>query len=146
MNVGIDSARRNDFSFAGKHFGPRADNHSGRHAAHHVGIAGFADSRDAAVANPDVRFVNPHVIHDQRVRNHQVEYPVRGHGRGGLPHAVADHLAAAELGLLSGDGQILFDFNEQVGVGEAHAVARGRPVEVGVLTAWNFQTHACVAF
>ena len=39
-----------------------------------------------------------------------------------LAHAVADHLATAELHLLAVDGEVAFDLDEQFGVGEAHAV------------------------
>ena len=35
-----------------------------------------------------------------------------------LPHAVADHLAAAELHLLAIGGEILLDLDEELGVGE----------------------------
>ena len=45
VNVRIDAAGRDDFSFAGDDFRSRADDHSGRDAAHHVRIARFADSR-----------------------------------------------------------------------------------------------------
>ena len=45
MHVRINAAGGDDFSFAGDHFGARADDHSGRHAAHDVGIAGLADCR-----------------------------------------------------------------------------------------------------
>ena len=49
-----------------------------------------------------------------------------------LPHAVADHLAAAELHLLAVGGEILLDLDEQLGVGEPHPVARGRAEHVGI--------------
>ena len=45
--------------------------------------------------------------------------------RGALPHAVADHLAAAELHLLAVDGAVLLHLEDQVGVGQAHPVADG---------------------
>jgi hypothetical protein len=46
-----------------------------------------------------------------------------------LPHAVADHLAAAEFDFLAivGRGVVVFDFDEQLGIGEADAVADGGP-------------------
>jgi hypothetical protein len=40
-----------------------------------------------------------------------------------LPHAVADHLAAAELHLLAVDREVVLDLDPQLGVGQAHAVA-----------------------
>ena len=49
-----------------------------------------------------------------------------------LAHAVADHFAAAELHLLAIGGQVAFHLDEQIGVGQAHAVAGGRPEHVGI--------------
>ena len=42
-----------------------------------------------------------------------------------LAHAVADHLAAAELDLLAVDRVIALDLDQQLGVAQAHAVAGG---------------------
>ena len=44
-------------------------------------------------------------------------------GQLALPHAVADHLAAAELHLLAVGGEILLHLDDQVRIGEPHAVA-----------------------
>jgi hypothetical protein len=49
-----------------------------------------------------------------------------------LAHAVADHLAAAEFHLLAIGGVVALDLDEQFGVGQADAVARGRAVHVGI--------------
>ena len=49
-----------------------------------------------------------------------------------LAHAVADHLAAAELHFLAVDGVVALDFDDQLGVGEAHAVARGGAEHLGI--------------
>src|SRR5262249_54181754 len=43
-----------------------------------------------------------------------------------LPHAVADHLAAAELHLLAVGREVPLDLQPEVGVGEPDPVARGR--------------------
>ncbi len=40
-----------------------------------------------------------------------------------LAHAVADHLAAAELDLLAVDRAVAFDLDDKLGVGEAQPVA-----------------------
>ena len=50
-----------------------------------------------------------------------------------LPHAVADHLAAAELHLLAVGGEILLDLDHELGVGEAQPVALGRAEHLGVV-------------
>ena len=50
-----------------------------------------------------------------------------------LPHAVANHLAAAELRLVAVDRVVALDRDDQqVGVGQADAIAGGRPVVIGV--------------
>ena len=49
-----------------------------------------------------------------------------------LAHAVADHLAAAELHLLAVDREIALDLDDELGVGEPHAVADRRPEHLGV--------------
>ena len=49
-----------------------------------------------------------------------------------LAHAVADHLAAAELHLLAVDREVALDLDDEVGVGEPHAVAGGRAEHLGV--------------
>ena len=49
-----------------------------------------------------------------------------------LPHAVADHLAATEFHLLAVSREILLDLDEQLGVGEPHAVTFGWTEHVGI--------------
>ena len=49
-----------------------------------------------------------------------------------LAHAVADHLAAAELHFLAVDGEVLLDLDQQLGVGQAHAVAGGGAEHLGI--------------
>ena len=63
------------------------------------------------------------------------------HGGGTLAHAVANHFAAAEGDLVAVDGEIFLDFDDQFGIGQAHAVARGGAVEIGVSAARN-SAHA----
>jgi hypothetical protein len=59
----------------------------------------------------------------------------------GLAHAVADHLAATELHLLPIGGQVAFDLDDEVGIGQPHAVARGGAVHVGIGGAGNAGGH-----
>jgi hypothetical protein len=65
--------------------------------------------------------------------------PARGHLA--LAHAVADHLAAAELHLLAIGGEVFLDLDEELGVGEAHPVAGGRAVHVGIGGSGDFRCH-----
>ena len=106
MDVRIDAARGDDFSFAGDRFRARADDHSGSDAAHDVGIAGLADSHDASAADSDVGLDDSPVVHDHRVGDHHIESAVLRSGRGGLAHAVAQHFAAAEFGFVAGRGEV----------------------------------------
>src|SRR5262249_34334412 len=50
-------------------------------------------------------------------------------------------LAAAELDLVAVHGEVLLDLDEDVRVCEAHAIAHGRAVEIGVLPAREAQAH-----
>jgi hypothetical protein len=49
-----------------------------------------------------------------------------------LAHAVADHLAAAELHFLAVGSEVVFHLDDQVGIGEADAIARGGTEHVGI--------------
>src|SRR6185503_8631164 len=89
-----------------------------------VGIAGLADGGDAAFLETDVGLHDAPVIDDQRIGDDGVDraLPV---GALRLAHAVADHLAAAELHLFAIGGEVLLDLDDQIGVGETHAIASG---------------------
>ena len=52
--------------------------------------------------------------------------------QGRLSLAVADHLAAAELDLLTVDRAVRFNFDDEIGVGEAQPVAGRRPEHRGI--------------
>ena len=59
-----------------------------------------------------------------------------------LALAVADDLAAAEFDFFAVDGEILFDFDEQLGIGQADLVTDGGAVHVGVGLAADFHVFA----
>src|SRR5207247_893639 len=83
---------------------------------------------DAAVTDADVGLHDPPVVHDDGVGDDDVEDAV-GPGRPRrLTHPVADHLATAELRLLTSHGQVALDADQELGVGETHAVAGRRTV------------------
>ncbi len=129
MDVAVDAAGGEDLALAGDHLGAGPDDDGD--ARLDVGVAGLADGGDAAVAQADVGLVDAGVVDDQRVGDDGVDGAV---GAGGLrlAHAVADHLAAAELHLLAVGGEVLLHLDDEVGVGEAHLVAGGGPEHVGV--------------
>ena len=55
-----------------------------------------------------------------------------------LPHAVANDLAAAELRFVTVDRRVVLDLDDQIGIGEADAIAGGRAVVVRVGAAIDF--------
>src|SRR4029079_10534494 len=96
----------------------------------HVGVAGLADGVDAPELDADVRLVDALDVEHDGVGDHRV-----GDARPAalaLPHAVADHLAAAELHLLAVDRVVAFDLDDEIRVGEPDPVARRGPVHLGV--------------
>ena len=108
---------------------------------HDVGVARLAHSHDAAAAHADVGLHDAPVVEDEGVGDHEIQHAVRRHRARRLPHAVADHLAAAELHLVAVDGEVALDLDEELGVGEAHPVAHGGAEEVGVLPARDAEAH-----
>ena len=138
VDVGVDAARGDDLALAGDRLGAGADDDVD--AGLGLGVAGLADGGDPAVLDADVGLDDAPVVEDQRVGDHGVDRP-GGAGLLPLPHAVADHLAAAELDLLAVDRAVLLDLDDEVGVGEAHLVADRRPEHVGVGRARHAKGH-----
>ena len=83
-----------------------------------------------------VGLVDAGVVEDQRIGDDGVECTFRAR-RLRLAHAVADHLAAAELHLLAMDGEVLLHLDEEFGVGEPHPVAHGGAIHGGIGGARN---------
>jgi hypothetical protein len=77
-----------------------------------VGVAGLADPVDAPVAQAHVGLVDAGVVDDQRVGDDGVHRAL-GPRALGLAHAVADHLAAAELHLLAVGREVALDLDER---------------------------------
>lgn len=134
MDMTVDSAGCDDPPFGGEGFSARTDLHSRRHPIHKVRIAGFADPDNATVTNTDVRLDHAPIVEDHRVGDDQIECPLRTRRRRGLSHPIPDDLPSAELGFLTGNGEIAHDFDDQIRVGEAYAVSGRRTIEIDVLT------------
>ena len=128
MNVRVDGAWRRDQPFARDHFGAGADHDVD--AGLNVRIAALADADDAPVLDADVGLDDAPVIDDQRIGDDGVD-DVGGVALA-LAHPVADDLAAAELHFLAIDRMVAFDLDDQLGVAQAHAVASGRAVHLGI--------------
>ncbi len=105
-----------------------------------VGIAGLADGRDAAVLDGDIRLHDSPMVEDQRIGDDGVDR-AGGTAPLALAHAVADHLAAAELHLLAIDREIALDLDEELGIGQADAVAGGGPEHIGIGAAGDAGGH-----
>jgi len=138
VDVHVDAAGGDDLAFARDRLGAGTDDDVD--AGLHVGIAGLADPDDAAVADADVGFDDAPVIEDERVGDDGVDGALRA-GALALAHAVADHLAAAEFHLLAVDRAVGLDLDEELGVGEPHAVADGGPVHVRIGGAGDPDAH-----
>src|SRR5438477_7258411 len=134
MDGGIDATRRDDQSLAGDDLGARADHDV--HAGLDVGIPGLAELRDLSVLDRDVALDDAPPVDHQRIGDHRVGAILRL--ALALSHAVADHLAAAELHFLAVDSEIALDFDDEVGVGETDAISGRRPEHFGVGAATDF--------
>ncbi len=138
VDVGVEAAGGDDLAFAGDRLGARPDDDVD--AGLRVGIAGLADAGDAAVLQPDIGLHDAPMVDDQRVGDDGVDGAV-GAAHLALAHAVADHLAAAELHLLAVGGEVLLHLDDQLGVGEANLVADGRAEHVGISGAGDAGGH-----
>src|ERR1700732_2396916 len=125
----VDAAGGDDAALSGDRFGPRPDHDVD--AGLDVGVAGFADPADAAVADADIGFDDAPIVEDHGIGDDGVDGAV-GAGRLPLPHAVADDLAAAEFDLLAIDRAIALDLDKEFGVGEPQPIARCRPEHRGI--------------
>ena len=138
VNVRVDAAGREDVAFPGDRFGARP--HHDGHPFLGVGVAGFADSHDAAVLQTDIRFDDAPPVQNQGVGDHGV-YGTLSPGCLGLAHAVANDFAAAKFHLIAINGVILLDLEDQFRVGESDAVTCCGAVGLGVGLAGNAVGH-----
>src|SRR3990167_11429224 len=136
--MGVDAAGGEDHAFAGDHFGGTADGDGAGRVA--VRVPRFAARGDASAFQADVGFNNAPGVDDQRVGDYRVDHV--GGAQLTLAHAVADDLAAAELHLVAVGGEVLFDLDPQVGIGQTHLVADGGAEHVGVGLAGNLHQSA----
>src|SRR5580765_1394038 len=128
VNMRIDAAGGHDHAFAGDDFGRTTDGHG--HARLDVGIASFANHSDFAALETDVGLDDTPVVDDHGVGDHGIHdifvIALR------LAHAIADHLAAAELDFLAIGREILLDLDEQFGIRQPQTVTDGRTEHFGI--------------
>ena len=156
MDVTIVTAGREDRALAGDRLGRRADGHRvalaglevGKNRAKSIlnaGISRVANADNATALDADVGLYDAEFgVENQRVGDYHVKrFGVLGQGR--LAHAVADHLAAAELDLVAVAGalgdEVALDLDEQISVAQTHLVAGGRPVNFRVLLSCESEWH-----
>jgi hypothetical protein len=138
VDMRVDGAGGDDSTFAGDRLGAGTDDD--RHVRLDVGIAGLADAGDATVLDADIGLDDPPMVDDQRIGDDRIDGAGRPR-RLALPHAVPDHLAAAELDLLAIGREVALDLDDEVRVGEPHPVARRRPEHVGIGGARHLERH-----
>ena len=100
VDVRVDAARRDDHAFAGDHFGAAPTIMPDRRRPWMSGLPALPMPTMRPSLDADVGFDDAPVIDDQRIGDDQIERrPLASRWR--LAHAVADHLAAAELHLVA---------------------------------------------
>ncbi len=138
VDVRVDAAGRDDVALATDDFGAGADDDV--HTRLGVGVTRFANGCDAPVFQADVGLDDAPVVQDQGVGHDGV------HGAFGaralrLRHAVAYGLATTELdffAVAAGAQRVVgLDFNDQVGIGQAHPVAHCGAKHFGVSASSN---------
>ena len=139
VDMRVDPAGREDQAFTGDDVGTGADDQPGIDSIHNVRIAGFADGADQPVFDAHVGLDNAPVIDNQGIGDDQVRHVYRG---GGLAHAIANCLASAELDLVTIDGAVFLDLDDQVCISQADPVSSCWPVQRRVAVAVDFTWHA----
>ena len=139
MDVAVETAGGENLAFARDDV--RAGSDDDGDAGLDIGIAGLADRSDHPFLDRDVGLHDTPVVDDQRIGDDGIgrALPV---GDLRLPHAIADHLAAAELHLLAIDGEILFHLDDEIGIGQPYLVAGGGPEHVGIDGTFDFDAHS----
>src|SRR5690606_2597047 len=99
-----------------------------------------ADAVNATVAQPDIGLVDARMVKNQRICDDGVHGAIGAAGLA-LPHAVADHLAAAEFDLFAIDGQVALDLDDDIGVAQTQTVAGSRAVHLRIIAAGNGKRH-----
>ncbi len=138
MDMAVEPARGQDPALARDGLGPGA--HDDIDARLGIGVSGLADRRDPPVPQPHIGLVDAGMVDDQRIGDDRIgrALPV---GDLRLSHAVADHLAAAELDLFAIGRVVLLDLDEQIGIRQSHPVARGGAVHIGIGGAGDLGGH-----
>ena len=138
MDMGIHAARGQDAPLARDDLGSGANDDGDTGLG--VGIARLADGCDQPVAQADIGLVDAGMVDDQRVGDDRIHRPT-GAADLALAHAIADHLAAAELDLFAVGGQVTLDLDDQIGVAQPQPVTRGGAIHAGIGLTIDAECH-----
>ena len=128
MDVRIHAAGGQYTALTGDGLGAGSDDDI--HSSLRIGIARFADPRNPAILDTHVRLDDAPVIEDQGISDDRVGYMLRGSLA--LPHAVADHLPAAEFNFVTVTREVPLHFDDKLRVTQTHPIARGGSKHVGI--------------
>src|SRR5579859_1646741 len=143
MDMAIDATGRHKQMFTSDDLCARAHDQLRINTLHGIGIARLANFDDAPIFNADVALDDAPMINDKSIGDDQIEGTVGLFTRGtaALAHTVANDFATAEGDFIAIDGEVLFHFNDQFGICQAHPISRSWAVEVGIGATWNIQAH-----
>ncbi len=128
--MAVDCAGREDLAVAGEDLRLRADYEVRVDAVHRVGLPALPSATIRPSRIPTSALITPQWSSTIAPVMTRSGCPARG-WRSPCP-STRDHLPAAEHGLLAAEGAVLLDLDQEVGVGQANAVACGGSVERGI--------------
>src|SRR5207248_1222121 len=116
VDVAVDAAGGDDPAFARDRLGAGANDDVD--AGLDIRVAGLADAGDATAADADIGLDDTAMVENDGIGDDGIDRPL-GAAPLALPHAVADHLAAAEFDLLAIDRVVFLDLDDELVIGEA---------------------------
>ena len=112
MDMGVDTAGREDLTLACDDLGSRSDDDRDRWLD--VGVPRLTNRRNPSRLHTDIGLDDTPVVYNQCVRNHEIHAilaPTLG-----LAHPISDHFPPPKSDLVSGDGRVGLWGNPQVRV------------------------------
>lgn len=141
MRVDVKEARRDNHPFDREDVGVGRNDEARCHV-HRIGIAGFADTDDQPILDPDVTLDDAeNRIDDDGIGHNEIEGAVARLPFRRLAHAIADCLAAAEYKFVAVCCVVVFDLGYQAGVSEVNPVAGGGAILRRIVLAADFHAH-----
>mmetsp|Transcript_4918 Transcript_4918/g.11772 ORF Transcript_4918/g.11772 Transcript_4918/m.11772 type:complete len:412 (-) Transcript_4918:759-1994(-) len=129
VNVGVQTPRSDDASFAGNDFGSHSHSHSRSHSVHDLGVACLANRLDHPILDPNVALVDACVIDHEGVGEDAIER-IFGIAPRHLAHRLPQNLATPKLALIAVGRKILLDFSNQSCVSQLHLIPLCRAIHL----------------